>query len=104
MLNKLKYHTTKHVLKNLYHTFIMPYVNYNILNWSSTSHTNIKPLVLIIKKAVRIIDSKNKYEHTLPIFKNLRILPLVEQIKLNQGHFMWKLYNKRIRIPIDGLF
>ena len=29
------------VLKSLYYSFILPYVDYNILNWSSTYTTNL---------------------------------------------------------------
>ena len=45
----------------------------------------MNPLRNCIKKVVRIIQFKNKYEHTLPLFKKLNILPLDAQIKHKQA-------------------
>ena len=38
---------------------------------------------------------KGKYESSKPLYKYLNILPLPENIKHNQGTFMWKLVNNQ---------
>ena len=75
-----------------------------MLNWSSTPTSNLECIRLSIKKAVRIITFENKYEHTTPLFKELKILPLDYQIKHKQATFMWKLYNGYIPPPISNIF
>ena len=80
-------------LKSLYYSCIYPYLDYNLLNWSSTLISNLNCLRFSIKKAVRVILSKNKQEHCTPLFKQLQILPLDEMIKFKRCIFMWKLDN-----------
>ena len=104
MLYKLKEFVTLSTLKSLYYSLIFPYLDYNILNWSSTPPSNLTCLELSNKKAVRIILSKNKHEHALPIFKELNILPLQEFIKLRRASYMWKLKNGILPVTLSKCF
>ena len=36
----------------------------------------LNPLVILLKKVVRILSKSGRHDHTLPLFKNLNILPL----------------------------
>ena len=58
MLGILKNIVTKSTLRTLYYYFIFPYLDYNLLNWSSAYPTNLDCLNISNKKAVRIILSK----------------------------------------------
>ena len=91
MLGKLKEIVTKSTLRTLYFSFVFPYLDYNLLNWSSAYPTNLNCLKISNKKAVRTILSKKVRDHAAPLFKELDILPLDEMIKLKRGTFMWKL-------------
>ena len=102
--SKLRYFTSDNVLLNLYYSFVQSHINYNLLNWSCANTTALNPLRNSVKKVVRIIPFKNKYEHTLPLFKSLKILPLDAQIKHKQGIFMWKLSKNLIPPPASFLF
>ena len=66
MLYKIRDFVPQSVLKSLYYSFIQPYVDYNILNWSSTHTTNLECIRISIKKAVRIISFKRRQEHAAP--------------------------------------
>ena len=92
MLGILKNIVTKSTLRTLYYSFIFPYLDYNLLNWSSAYPTNLDCLNVSNKKAVRFILSKKGREHAAP-FKDLDILPLDQLIKLKCGTFMWELDN-----------
>ena len=66
----------KPALRTLYFSLVHPYLHYCISVWGSTYPTNLKRLVLLQKRALRII-SKSCYDaHTNPIFKDLCILSL----------------------------
>ena len=69
MLSKVKDFVSSSTLKSLYYSCIYPYLDYNLLNWSSTSTSNLNCLRFSIKKAVRVILSKNKQEHSTPLVK-----------------------------------
>ena len=91
-------------LISLYYSFIESYINYNILNWSSTPTSNLEGIRKSIKKAIRVIAFENKYEHTSPLVKELGILPLDQQIQLKQAAFMWNVHNRYIPPPTSDMF
>jgi len=104
IISKIRYYIPKHILIKLYYSFIQSHLNYNLLNWSSTSTSNLECIRLSIKKIIRIISFINKYDHTASLFKELEILPLDSLIKFKQGIFMWKLYNGYIPLPVSSMF
>ena len=92
LLSKIRHFVPKPVLRSLYYAFINPHVDYNLLNWSLTSSTNLNSVKINMKKAIRIMCFKKRDEPSLPLFKELDILPLDKLIKLRQGK-LWKLAN-----------
>ena len=104
ILSILKEFVTQSTLKSLYFSFIHPYLEYNLLNWSSAYPSNLKCLKVSTNKAVRTILSKNNREHALPLFKKLDILPLDDLIKLKRSSFMWKLSKNLFPHSIDSWF
>ena len=104
ILYNLKEFVTQSTLKTLYYSFIQPYLDYNIINWSSAPSSNFECLRVSTKKAIRTILSKNKREHTLPLFKELNILPLDELIKLRRASYMWKIKNKLLPTSLSSWF
>ena len=63
-------------LLTLYYAFIYPYFTYCITVWGNTYPSIIDPLIRCQKRAVRIVKGVGKYDHTSPIFYNLKILNL----------------------------
>ena len=55
--------------------------------------TNLNPIHLKMKRAVRIMSFKGRDHHTDGLFQELEILPLDKFIKLRYGKFMWRLNN-----------
>ena len=45
----------KNALKNLYHTFIYPYLTYCVEVWGSTKSVHLSPILLLQKKIIRLI-------------------------------------------------
>ena len=104
VLYNLKEFVTQSILKTLYYSFVQPYLDYNIINWSSAPTSNIDCLRVSTKKAVRTILSKNKREHALPFFKELGILPLDELIKFRRASYMWKIKNNLVPRTLTSWF
>ena len=90
-------------MKSLYYSFIQPYVDYNILNWSSTNTGNLECIRISFKKAVMIISLKIIPEHSAPLFKNLEILPL-DQHMYRKRSFMWKLDHNKLPTKLASKF
>ena len=89
VMNRLKFFLSKTTLLTLYNSLILPYLNYAILAWgNSTSQCN--KLLLLQKRAVRILSRTSYRSHTNPLFAELNILKMDDLFNLHFGKFMFK--------------
>src|ERR1043165_332701 len=72
--------------------------------WASNYASRLKRLVLLQKKAVRIISGSFAYESTAQMFHKFKI-PKTEQIKIIQiCEFMFKYRSHALPLTFDGYF
>ena len=64
-----------------YNSFVLPYLNYNILHWGCTNNIHLNPLFIIQKRIVRIIADADYLAHTNPIFRKLNLLKIADLYK-----------------------
>mgnify|MGYP000259112547 CR=1 FL=1 len=57
VLNKLRYSFPPSILQLLYSTLILPHLNYGILAWGNAAACYLEKVILLQKKAVRIINN-----------------------------------------------
>ena len=89
----------------MYHSFVQSHVSYNLLNWSCTHKTFLKPIETKIKKAIRTISfSKTKYDHTSPLFKKHGILPFFDLVVMKKASLMWQVTHGYAPSTIIHLF
>ena len=70
--------------KSLLLLYIPLYRLYNLFNWLCTPKSNLDCIRISVKKAIRIITFNKRQEHTVPLFKELEIIPLDSFIKFKQ--------------------
>ena len=73
LLSKIRHFVPKSVLRSIYVSFIYPHVDYNLLNWGTSSTTDLNNTN--IKNALRIMCFKKWDEPSLPLIKELNIPP-----------------------------
>ena len=83
ILYRLKNTFPLEVLKTLYKSLVLSYINYGLLLWG----VEVKNLEIIQKRAIRLITGSNYIAHTEPLFIQLCLLkvhctPLYQLIKL----------------------
>ena len=64
----------KTTLKNLYFTFVYPYLIYCAEVWGNAYDTHLEPIIKIQKRCIRTITFSCYFEQTEPLFKELKIL------------------------------
>ena len=89
ILNRLKVFIPRDILVILYNSFVLPYLNYSVLTWFSSS-VNCDKLFLLQKRAVRIIVNAGYRDHTANLFAKLKNLKFKDLYSLNLGKFMFK--------------
>ena len=76
ILFKARKYLNKTSLLTLYHAFINLYFMYCVTIWGNTYQSVLDPLYKLQKRTVRLVMGAGKYDHTYPIFQNLKILNL----------------------------
>lgn len=77
LLRKLKHLVDKAYLVTVYHALFHSHINYGILLWGHSPGS--KDILLLQKKAVRIISSSGWRDHCKPLFSSLGILTVYGQ-------------------------
>ena len=91
-------------LRTLYFSFIYPYFIYCNHVWGGAYETNLKPLVILQKRCVRIITMSEYYEHTDPLFAKLGLLKLHDINKYIISKFMYRWYHEELPIVFKDMF
>ena len=83
-------------LKNLYYSFIYPYLIYCNQVWGSACKTNIEPLFILPKKAIRIITGVHPRSPSEPLFCQLKFLNCENIFKYLVGRLMYRVYHEEL--------
>ena len=81
--------TPKSVLKQVYFSIVQSHLNYNICSYASTYPTHLNHLILLQKRALRIINNESYLAHTNALFKSNKILKVQDLYKLNVGIYTY---------------
>ena len=101
-LNQMKHILDKAHLKLLYNSYIKSHIEYCCNIFCLANKSYIKPILLLQKRAIRIICGANYRDHTQPLFKHEHILPINELIKFNIFKFMFDYRNDFLPIIFHG--
>ena len=91
-------------LRILYYSIIYPYLEYCNLVWASTYSSNLCRIVLLQKRAIRILNKSEFRAHTDPLFKKLNILKFEDIRSLQLGQFMYCHKNSLLPKRFNSMF
>ena len=93
ILRILKFSFPRHILIMVYMSLIYSYINYCNIIWGSADECHLKPLIVLQKKALRIITNSNFRDASAPIFHDLKLLLIHEIFQSNCLKFLNKCLN-----------
>ena len=96
ILYKLKDILTKKSLFILYNSFILSHIMYCNTVWGNCSSTKINALLLLQKRALRVITHSKYLDHTDPLFRRLKTLKVHDIHTLQTSIFMYRLTQKKL--------
>jgi hypothetical protein len=88
ILRRVKHSVSSNSLKKLYYSLFHSHLLYCTNIISCTSQTNINKILVLQKKAIRIITNSHYTAHTNTLFLESGILPFDKLIAQNKLHFM----------------
>ena len=104
IIYKIKHYLDKRSLRNMYFTFIYPYLIYCIEIWGNTYETYLNPLIKIQKRSIRTITFSHYQDYTGPLFDRLNILDLNKLVIQRISLLMFKCHYNILTSPLNDLF
>jgi hypothetical protein len=83
-------------MRKLYFAMVHSNLAYGINVYGSANKTNLGKLVVKQKQAIRTVCNVNYRDHTAPLFKKLKVLPLEKLIEFAKIKFMHNFHFKRL--------
>ena len=104
VMSKLKDTLPQNVLLLLYNSMILPYLSYCNIIWGSCNKYLLERILLLQKRAVRIICHKPFLSHSRPLFLKLKILPINLLYEFQLCVFMYSFYNNLLPKSFSNTF
>jgi hypothetical protein len=83
----------KQCMLAVYHSFVLPFLQYGIVFWGTTYSTYLLPLLVLQKHSIRLICHVNRFTHCAPYAHGLRVLLLDDLVLYSLACFMFKVNN-----------
>ena len=104
MLSKLGHFVPMGILIRLYYSIIFPFLIYSVIVWGNTYQSNLHPIVVLQKKAIRIITFSAFREHTSSLFKKLNLLKFYDIVYVNTAFFVHQYSNAKLPDVFSDFF
>ena len=89
VLSKLRKFLPFNAMRSLYHTLIYPYLIYCNLSWGNTFQSHLKPLEILQKRAIRVINGLQFRAHTSEYFYSSKLLKLSDINLYRQAQYVY---------------
>ena len=86
MLCKVKDFVSPNVLKSIYYAIFESRIDYACIIWGQNS--TINGLYILQKKALRIINFKDRNAHSSPLFHYFKIIKIADKVKIENCLFI----------------
>ena len=91
-------------LKTLYYALVHSHLSYGIIAWGCANKSYLKSLIILQKRAMRIIHNASYNSHTDPIFKSLHILKISDLFTYQSLLFMFDFLYGKLPSSFKGIF
>ena len=104
VMHKLSYYLHTDVIKCFYYTLVYPYIHYGNIVWANNYPSKLTRIVVLQKRAVRIIAKVGCRESTAEMFKELKLLRVDQINELEVSILMFKYNSGQAPYRLNQLF
>ena len=90
ILHRVQHLLGREPLYKLYCTLFLPYITYCSMVWGNTYHSNILPIFIKQKKAMRIVCKVKSDHHSAELFANMNSLNFFKLLNCRLQHLCTK--------------
>ena len=89
---------------SIYRSLILPYLSYGIVVWGQAAQSNLDKLLILQKRALRLIQFAPYRSHAIPLFAFHNVLPINMLYFKSVCTTMHDVYNNKSPPNISSLF
>ena len=104
VINRLKWTLPPKILLSLYSTLVLPHLTYGILAWGNSPQYLMDRVLLLQKKAMRVINHSSYNSSTDSLFKVNHVLKVQDIYRLSLATFMFQYHNNSLPHAFHGMF
>ena len=104
VLSKLRHFLPKHVLLKMYKSLLQPLLSYCLDVWGQTNKTILNKILILQKRALRLIFFKKPTDSAIPLFIENNILPVTMLYYESIAHLMHDISIGRAPSKIAKMF
>ena len=104
IISRLRHFVPTDTLLSIYQSLIQPYITYGIAVWGQAAPTNLDKLLILQKRALRLIHFAPYRSHAIPLFNHYNILPLNFHYCKSVCNIMHDVSNNSLPANIFNLF
>ena len=104
LIAKLRHFTPRRVLLNIYQALIQPYLTYGLASWGQSTKANLNKILILQKRALRLIYFAHSRAHAIPLFTDANVLPLTFLYYESVSNLMYDVNNNNTPSNISKLF
>ena len=104
LIAKLRHLVPRRILLNIYQSLIHPYLTYGLASWGQSSKTYLNKILILQKRALRMIYFADRRDHAIPLFIDANILPLTFLYYESVSNLMHDINNNKAPLNILKLF
>ena len=103
LLLKIRSYVNTKTLRNIYFAIFDSHLSYSCIVWAQNINT-VRRLIILQKKALRVMNSKDQLFHSSPLFSSNNILKFGDKITLENILFVSKSINKQVSSTFSDWF
>ena len=104
LLAKLRHFVPRQIILKIYESLIYPYITNELAAWCQAAKTHINKILLLQKRALRIINLSDRRDHAIPLLTDANVLPLNFLYYQSMSNLMHDVHNNMVPSGILNLF
>ena len=104
IMYKIKEKVDSDTLITVYNTLMLPHLSYCCEIWGNTYCSRLKDIVILQKRAMRLVGKESYRAHTSPIFRRYNALRFMDLIEFNSCLIMYKASNSMLPVNVQAHF
>ena len=105
MLSKIRHYVNNETLRSIYFVIFNSHLSYGSMIWAQDpNNQNVRRVMRLQKRAIRIMNFAHHRDHADPIFKELGILKFTDSVEIQNILLVSDSLNSRLPTILNNIF